>query len=74
MNQLQDQISIKYIQEQATMALTTDLLLKIHLLKIELPSYDSIYSFKVTAINEGGESFDSEVFLPGLKPVAQEPF
>ncbi len=40
-------------------------------LEIELPSYDSIYSFKVTALNEGGESFDSEVYPPGLKPVAQ---
>ena len=35
--------------------------------EIELPSYDSIYSFKVTALNEGGESFDSEVLSAGIK-------
>ena len=34
---------------------------------IELPSYDSIYSFKVTALNEGGESFESEVLSAGIK-------
>ena len=34
---------------------------------INLESYDSIYSFKVTAINEGGESFDSEILSAGIK-------
>jgi hypothetical protein len=34
---------------------------------IELPSYDSIYSFKVTAVNDGGESFESEILSVGLK-------
>jgi hypothetical protein len=34
--------------------------------EIEL-QYDSIYSFKVTAINSGGESFDSEVLSAGIK-------
>ena len=28
--------------------------------EVELASYDSIYTFKVTALNDGGESFDSE--------------
>ncbi len=28
--------------------------------------YDTIYSFKVTAINDGGESFDSEILSVGL--------
>jgi hypothetical protein len=35
--------------------------------QIELEAYDSIYSFKVTAINEGGESFDSEILSVGIK-------
>jgi hypothetical protein len=35
--------------------------------EIDLPAYDSIYSFKVTAINEGGESFDSEELSAGIK-------
>lgn len=35
--------------------------------EIELESYDTIYSFKVTAINEGGESFDSEILSAGIK-------
>jgi len=35
--------------------------------EIELPSYDSIYSFKVTALNDGGESFDSEMLSAGVK-------
>jgi hypothetical protein len=35
--------------------------------EIELASYDTIYSFKVTALNEGGESFDSEVLSTGIK-------
>ncbi len=34
--------------------------------EMELASYDSIYSFKVTAINEGGESFDSEILSAGI--------
>ncbi|MBP1666157.1 MAG: hypothetical protein H6Q23_1017, partial [Bacteroidetes bacterium] len=34
----------------------------------ELESYDTIYSFKVTAVNEGGESFDSEILSVGIKP------
>jgi hypothetical protein len=34
---------------------------------IELGSYDSIYSFKVTALNAGGESFPSEILSVGLK-------
>jgi hypothetical protein len=35
--------------------------------EIELASYDSVYSFKVTAINEGGESFESEILSTGIK-------
>ena len=34
--------------------------------EIELDSYDKIYSFKVTALNEGGESFDSEILSAGI--------
>lgn len=34
--------------------------------EIELPSFDSIYTFKVTAINSGGESFDSEELSAGI--------
>ncbi len=34
--------------------------------EIELASYDSIYSFKVTALNDGGESFDSEELSVGI--------
>jgi hypothetical protein len=34
---------------------------------IELDSYDMIYSFKVTAANNGGESFDSEILSVGIK-------
>jgi len=34
--------------------------------EIELASYDTIYSFKVTAINAGGESFDSEILSAGI--------
>ena len=35
--------------------------------EIDLPAFDSIYSFKVTAINQGGESFDSEELSAGIK-------
>jgi len=35
--------------------------------EFELTDYDTIYSFKVTAINDGGESFDSEILSAGLK-------
>jgi hypothetical protein len=34
--------------------------------EIVLQSYDSIYSFKVTALNDGGESFDSEELSVGI--------
>lgn len=36
-------------------------------LDIELENYDTIYSFRVTAINDGGESFESEILSAGLK-------
>lgn len=36
-------------------------------LDIGLPLYDTPYSFRVTAINEGGESFPSETLSVGLK-------
>lgn len=35
-------------------------------MEIELESYDTIYSFKVTALNSGGESFDSEILSVGI--------
>ena len=34
--------------------------------EIQLPAYDTIYSFKVSAINDGGESFESEILSVGL--------
>ena len=34
---------------------------------IELDSFDTIYSFKVTALNDGGESFDSEILSAGIR-------
>lgn len=36
-------------------------------LTLTLGKYDEIYSFKVTALNEGGESFPSEILAVGLK-------
>ncbi|MCK7540386.1 MAG: fibronectin type III domain-containing protein [Marinilabiliales bacterium] len=39
--------------------------------EIELGSFDEIYSFKVTAINNGGESFDSEILSAGLQQQGQ---
>jgi hypothetical protein len=33
---------------------------------LELDKYNTIYSFKVTALNEGGESFDSEILAVGI--------
>lgn len=36
--------------------------------EIELPLYDIPYSFRVTAINDGGESFPSEILSVGLVP------
>jgi hypothetical protein len=35
--------------------------------EFELEDYDTVYSFKVTAINDGGESFESEILSAGLK-------
>ncbi len=40
---------------------------------IELGSYDTIYSFKVTAANDGGESFDSEILSVGIKEGDEKP-
>ncbi|MDZ7634567.1 MAG: hypothetical protein U5L72_09090 [Bacteroidales bacterium] len=34
---------------------------------VELPAYDNIYSFRVTAVNDGGESFASETVSVGLR-------
>jgi len=33
----------------------------------ELDTFDTIYGFKVTALNEGGESFDSEILSVGIR-------
>jgi len=41
--------------------------------EIELESFDTIYSFKVTAINGGGESFDSEILSAGVKAEDNNP-
>lgn len=37
------------------------------MLVIKLDQFDRIYSFKVTAVNAGGESFSSEILAAGLK-------
>ena len=37
-------------------------------LEMELPEWDTVYSFKVTAVNEGGESFPSEILSVALVP------
>ncbi|MFO7575416.1 MAG: fibronectin type III domain-containing protein [Bacteroidales bacterium] len=38
--------------------------------EFELDEYDTVYSFKVTAINDGGESFDSEILAAGISSVS----
>jgi hypothetical protein len=35
--------------------------------EIDLDSFDEIYSFKVTAVNAGGESFESEILSVGIR-------
>jgi hypothetical protein len=35
--------------------------------EIELPAYDTVFSFRVTAVNEGGESFPSEILAAGFR-------
>ena len=35
-------------------------------IEIELPAYDTVYSFRVTAVNDGGESFPSETLAAGF--------
>ncbi|MBN2665339.1 MAG: xanthan lyase, partial [Bacteroidales bacterium] len=42
------------------------LLVRDSIFEMELPAYDTIYSFKVTALNNGGESFDSEELSVGI--------
>ncbi len=39
---------------------------------IELPAWHTIYSYKVTALNSGGESFPSEILSVALLPGQQE--
>ena len=41
-------------------------------IEIELPAYDTIYSFRVTAVNDGGESFPSETLAAGFGSGAAE--
>jgi hypothetical protein len=40
---------------------------------MELENYDTIYSFKVTALNSGGESFESEILSVGIKKGDKNP-
>jgi hypothetical protein len=41
------------------------------LVEMDLPAYDTIYSFRVTAVNEGGESFPSEILSAGFSPSSE---
>ncbi len=34
----------------------------------ELPEYGTVYSFRITAVNNGGESFPSEELAVGINP------
>ena len=38
--------------------------------EIDIESYDTVYSFRVTAINDGGESFESEILSAGISSIA----
>lgn len=40
---------------------------------IDLDSFNTIYSFKVTAANDGGQSFDSEILSVGIKEGDKKP-
>ncbi len=40
---------------------------------LELDSYNKIYSFKITAANDGGESFDSEILSVGIIESDEKP-
>lgn len=40
---------------------------------MELPSYHEVYSFRVTALNDGGESFPSEELSAGVIPQSGKP-
>jgi hypothetical protein len=39
---------------------------------IEIPEWETIYSFKVTALNDGGESFPGEILSVSLNPSTQD--
>lgn len=38
----------------------------------ELPAYNTVYSFRVTAVNDGGESFPSEELAVGINPESED--
>jgi hypothetical protein len=38
----------------------------------ELPEYNTVFSFRVTALNAGGESFPSEELAVGINPDADD--
>ena len=38
--------------------------------EIDIESYDTVYSFRITALNGGGESFGSEILAAGISSVA----
>jgi N-acetylmuramoyl-L-alanine amidase len=40
--------------------------------ELELEAYNTVYSFKVTALNEGGESFESEILSVGIKDESRD--
>lgn len=41
--------------------------------EVELGSYNTVYGFKVTAANDGGESFDSEILSVGIAEKDRNP-
>ena len=42
-------------------------MVSVNSMEMELPSYDTIYNFRVTAVNKGGESFPSETLSAGFQ-------
>ena len=47
--------------------------MKVIFFETEISKYDEIYSYKITALNEGGESFPSETLAVGLTEGGKKP-
>jgi hypothetical protein len=66
-------VKYKVYQREGNDGFDNGIIVLDNFLELEVPKREQIFSFKVTAVNDGGESFPSEILAIGLKDNDQAP-